>query len=133
MISDPDVVRLLYLVAIVCFIVALRFLSSPKHARRGNWVGGAGIEDHFRDGRFHDLFVRVEGPVVAQLQLVFLASFRWLGGAVPTTDLPTLVAEVDALVADGLRVKDACARVVEAHPGAPSRRELYDAVLRARE
>ncbi len=55
-----------------------------------------------------------------------------LGGAVPTTDLPTLVAEVDALVADGLRVKDACARVVEAHPGAPSRRELYDAVLRSR-
>ena len=43
MISDPDVVALLYLVAIVCFIVALRFLSSPKHARRGNWVGGAGM------------------------------------------------------------------------------------------
>ena len=47
---------------------------------RIGWVGGAGIEDHFQDGRFHDLFVRVAGPVVAQLQLVFLASFRWLGG-----------------------------------------------------
>ncbi len=43
MISDPDVVGLLYLVAIVCFILALRFLSSPKHARKGNWVGGAGM------------------------------------------------------------------------------------------
>ena len=43
MISDPDVVGLLYLVAIVCFIVALRFLSSPKHARKGNWVGGVGM------------------------------------------------------------------------------------------
>jgi NAD(P) transhydrogenase subunit beta len=43
MISDPDVVGLLYLVAIVCFIVALRFLSSPKHARRGNWIGGVGM------------------------------------------------------------------------------------------
>ncbi len=43
MISDPDVVGLLYLVAIVCFIVSLRFLSSPKHARRGNWVGGLGM------------------------------------------------------------------------------------------
>ncbi len=43
MISDPDVVNLLYLVAIVCFILALRFLSSPKHARKGNWVGGAGM------------------------------------------------------------------------------------------
>jgi NAD(P) transhydrogenase subunit beta len=42
-ISDPDVVGLLYLVAIVCFVVALRFLSSPKHARKGNWVGGAGM------------------------------------------------------------------------------------------
>jgi NAD(P) transhydrogenase subunit beta len=42
-ISDPDVIGLLYLVAIVCFILALRFLSSPKHARRGNWVGGVGM------------------------------------------------------------------------------------------
>ena len=42
-ISDPDVVGLLYLVAIVCFIVALRFLSSPRHARKGNWVGGVGM------------------------------------------------------------------------------------------
>jgi 16S rRNA (cytidine1402-2'-O)-methyltransferase len=32
-----------------------------------------------------------------------------------------------------MRVKDACADVVAANPGAPSRRELYDAVLRARE
>ncbi len=43
MISDPDVVGLLYLVAIVCFILALRFLSSPKNARRGNWIGGVGM------------------------------------------------------------------------------------------
>jgi NAD(P) transhydrogenase subunit beta len=42
-ISDPDVVGLLYLVTIVCFVVALRFLSSPRHARKGNWVGGAGM------------------------------------------------------------------------------------------
>ena len=43
MISDPDLVGLLYLVTIVCFVVALRFLSSPRHARKGNWVGGAGM------------------------------------------------------------------------------------------
>jgi NAD(P) transhydrogenase subunit beta len=42
-ISDPDVIGLLYLVTIVCFILALRFLSSPKHARRGNWLGGVGM------------------------------------------------------------------------------------------
>ncbi|HKI23879.1 MAG TPA: phospholipase D-like domain-containing protein [Gaiellaceae bacterium] len=50
---------------------------------RIGWIGGAGIEDRFQDGRFHDLFLRAAGPVVAQLQLVFLASFRWLGGAIP--------------------------------------------------
>ncbi len=43
MISDPNVTGLLYLATIVCFILALRFLSSPKHARRGNWVGGVGM------------------------------------------------------------------------------------------
>jgi NAD(P) transhydrogenase subunit beta len=42
-ISDPNIYGGLYLVTIVCFIVALRFLSSPRHARRGNWVGGAGM------------------------------------------------------------------------------------------
>jgi H+-translocating NAD(P) transhydrogenase subunit beta len=42
-ISDPDVIGFLYLVTIVCFVVALRFLSSPRHARKGNWVGGAGM------------------------------------------------------------------------------------------
>ena len=56
-----------------------------------------------------------------------------LAGAQPVADLPALLAEVGELVADGMRVKDACARVVEAHPGAPSRRELYDAVLRSRD
>lgn len=56
-----------------------------------------------------------------------------LAGATPRVDLPTLVAEVYTLVEDGMRVKDACGRVVDAHPGAPSRRELYEAVLRSRD
>ena len=43
MIGDPAVIGLLYLVTIVCFVVALRFLSSPRLARKGNWVGGAGM------------------------------------------------------------------------------------------
>jgi 16S rRNA (cytidine1402-2'-O)-methyltransferase len=55
-----------------------------------------------------------------------------LAGAVPSADLDTLVADVNERVAAGARVKDACAEVVAAHPGAPSRRELYDAVLRSR-
>ncbi|MCV7212036.1 16S rRNA (cytidine(1402)-2'-O)-methyltransferase [Mycolicibacterium canariasense] len=56
-----------------------------------------------------------------------------LAGAVPKADLATLVAEVLELVDDGARVKDACAQVIAGHPGAPSRRELYDAVLKARD
>jgi cardiolipin synthase A/B len=63
---------------------------------RTGWIGGAGIEDHFQDGRFHDLFLRVAGPVVAQLQLVFLASFRWLGGSIPSDELELLFPELDA-------------------------------------
>ena len=35
--------NLLYLVTIICFILALRFLSSPKHARLGNRIGAAGM------------------------------------------------------------------------------------------
>ena len=55
-----------------------------------------------------------------------------LAGATPDVDAGSLVNEVNALVETGMRVKDACAVVVDAHPGT-SRRELYDAVLRARE
>ncbi len=55
-----------------------------------------------------------------------------LAGAVPRADITTLVAEVSAMVDAGARVKDACADVIAAHPGAPSRRELYDAVVRSR-
>jgi cardiolipin synthase A/B len=92
---------------------------------RIGWIGGAGIEDHFQDGRFHDLFLRVTGPVVAQLQLVFLASFRWLGGEVPSDEVdllfPTLDAGPDAVPAVVLHnapgryrpITDAIARLLE--------------------
>ncbi len=35
--------NLLYLITIVCFVLALRFLSSPATARRGNWIGATGM------------------------------------------------------------------------------------------
>ena len=56
-----------------------------------------------------------------------------LAGAAPVADLDALVVEALALVDGGMRVKDACAQVTGAHPGAPSRRDLYDAVLRSRQ
>lgn len=54
-----------------------------------------------------------------------------LGGATPAADVPSLLARVRELVADGVRVKDACNEVAAAHPGVRSR-QLYDEVLRAR-
>src|SRR5688500_1988695 len=48
------------------------------------WTGGAGIEDHFEDGDFHDVMVRVTGDVVRQAQAAFLTSFNGHGGPVPS-------------------------------------------------
>ncbi|HET8968819.1 MAG TPA: phosphatidylserine/phosphatidylglycerophosphate/cardiolipin synthase family protein [Gaiellaceae bacterium] len=63
---------------------------------RVGWVGGAGIEDHFHDGRFHDLFIRVAGPVTSQLQLVFVTTFRWLDGVIRMDELEALFPEQEA-------------------------------------
>jgi 16S rRNA (cytidine1402-2'-O)-methyltransferase len=54
-----------------------------------------------------------------------------LAGATPAADLPALVAEVEDLVAGGVRVKDACSEVAAGHPDVRSR-QLYDAVLQLR-
>jgi cardiolipin synthase len=51
------------------------------------YVGGSGIEDHYNDERFYDVMCRVTGPIVAQLQLVFAASWRNLGGEIDPGDL----------------------------------------------
>ena len=48
------------------------------------WTGGAGIEDHFENGGFHDVMVRVTGDVVRQAQAAFLTSFRGHGGPLPS-------------------------------------------------
>ncbi|OBF90779.1 16S rRNA (cytidine(1402)-2'-O)-methyltransferase [Mycobacterium sp. 852002-51152_SCH6134967] len=76
-------------------------------------------------GRLEELADWAADGVLGEITVV-------LAGAVPKVDLETLVAAVHKLVDDGARVKDACADVVAANPGSPSRRELYDAVLRSR-
>jgi cardiolipin synthase len=47
------------------------------------WTGGAGIEDHFENGGFHDVMVRVTGDVVRQAQAAFLTSFHGHGAPLP--------------------------------------------------
>ena len=81
--------------------------------------------EEIRRGTLGELAAWADGGVLGEITVV-------LAGATPVTDLESLVAEVGELVAAGARVKDACAAVVDAHRGAPSRRELYDAVLRSR-
>jgi cardiolipin synthase len=78
----------------------LRGLGHPDHRKaiivdgRIGYVGGAGFQEHFETGEFHDLFVRMTGAVVSQFQLVFLASFRYLGGP-PVDDLERLIPDVE--------------------------------------
>ncbi|MFL5943657.1 MAG: NAD(P)(+) transhydrogenase (Re/Si-specific) subunit beta [Gaiellaceae bacterium] len=40
---SANAANLLYLITIVTFILALRYLSNPAHARRGNQIGAAGM------------------------------------------------------------------------------------------
>jgi NAD(P) transhydrogenase subunit beta len=67
-ISDPDVVGILYLVSIICFILALRFLSSPKHARGGTGSAASAWSSRSRttlalDGISNWLLIIVGGAI----------------------------------------------------------------------
>ncbi len=77
-------------------------------------------------GTLGELAEWAAGGVLGEITVV-------VAGARPRADIATLVAQVQALTDGGLGVKDACAQVIAANPGAPSRRELYDAVLRSRQ
>jgi cardiolipin synthase len=67
---------------------------------RIGYVGGSGIEDHYNDERFYDVMCRVDGPVVAQLQVVFAASWRHEGGAIDPTGLDRWFPPTTLEVAD---------------------------------
>jgi len=75
-------------------------------------------------GSLDDLAAWAADGVLGEITVV-------VAGAVPRADLTLLVAQVEELVAEGARVKDACGEVAAAHPGVRSR-QLYDAVLRSR-
>ena len=65
---------LLYLVSSVCFILALRGLSSPESARRGNLLGIFGM--------ILAIGTTVAGPDMVSLPLIAVAVL--LGGAIGT-------------------------------------------------
>ncbi len=50
------------------------------------YTGGAGIQDHFANGSFHDVMTRVKGDVVRELQMVFLTTFHAHGGPLEGTE-----------------------------------------------
>jgi 16S rRNA (cytidine1402-2'-O)-methyltransferase len=83
------------------------------------------VHEEIRRGSLAELAAWAAGGVLGEITVV-------VEGARPRVDVATLVAEANALVDAGMRVKDACVEVIGEHPGAPSRRELYDAVLRSR-
>jgi 16S rRNA (cytidine1402-2'-O)-methyltransferase len=83
------------------------------------------VHEEIRRGSLAELAEWADEGVLGEITVV-------LAGAQPKADPQTLIADVNRLVEGGMRVKDACAEVVGRSPGAPSKRELYEAVLRAR-
>ena len=86
-----------YLVASVCFILALKGLSSPATARRGNWFGIAGMAIA--------IVVTVPG-LISKGKIEFIAVAMLIGGMlgalvarrVQMTQMPELVAAMHSLV-----------------------------------
>jgi len=93
---DPNLTALLYLVASICFIMALRGLSSPVTARGGNLFGIVGM--------VIAVLTTVAQPIVESLTWIVAAIV--IGGAIGTfiaariqmTALPQLVAAFHSLV-----------------------------------
>jgi cardiolipin synthase len=73
------------------------------------WTGGAGIEDHFEDGRFHDVMVRVTGDVVRQAQAAFLTSLderpAGLAHLFPAPDDAGAIEAIEAAARRGARTR----------------------------
>ena len=91
-----DVTGIAYLIAAICFIMALRGLSSPETARRGNAIGIAGM--------VIAIATTLADPGVVSFELI--AAGVVIGGAIGTvialriqmTALPQLVAAFHSLV-----------------------------------
>jgi proton-translocating NAD(P)+ transhydrogenase subunit beta len=93
-VSRETLIDLLYLVSATTFILALKGLSSPKHARRGNLVAAAGM----LLAVVATFFKYVDGHALYHLPLILLAMGIGVIVAVPVarfvkmTAMPQLVA-----------------------------------------
>jgi NAD(P) transhydrogenase subunit beta len=93
---SANLVALWYLVASVCFILALKGLSHPETARRGNYFGMAGMA----------IAVLTTLAVVAKGHIEYILLAMLIGGAlgalvarrVQMTQMPELVAAMHSLV-----------------------------------
>src|SRR5687767_7781116 len=93
---SANLVALCYLVASVCFILALKGLSSPESARRGNYFGIAGMT----------IAVLTTIAVIARGRIDLILIAMLLGGTIGTmvarrvqmTQMPELVAAMHSLV-----------------------------------
>ena len=97
---SPNIVALLYLIAGVLFILALRGLSSPESSRRGNQLGMAGMVI-----AIVTTLAQVGDPN-SQLTWALIIGGLALGGGIgayiarriPMTSMPELVAAFHSLV-----------------------------------
>ncbi|MCW5605009.1 MAG: NAD(P)(+) transhydrogenase (Re/Si-specific) subunit beta [Burkholderiales bacterium] len=93
---SANLVALFYLVASVCFILALKGLSHPETARRGNTFGIAGMA----------IAIITTIAIVAQGRIEFILTAMVIGGTigavvarrVQMTQMPELVAAMHSLV-----------------------------------
>ncbi len=87
---SPEITAILYLIAAVCFILALKGLSSPKSARRGNLIGAAGaivaVVTVFLSMQLDNLLLIVAAILVGSAIAVPIAR------RVQMTQMPQLVA-----------------------------------------
>ncbi len=93
---SADLSGLLYLIAAVCFIMALRGLSSPETARRGNVIGITGmaiaVATTLADPHVLSFELIIAGVVIGG------AIGTWIALKIPMTALPELVAAFHSLV-----------------------------------
>ncbi|MEX1079438.1 MAG: NAD(P)(+) transhydrogenase (Re/Si-specific) subunit beta [Homoserinimonas sp.] len=89
-ILSPEITALAYLVAAVCFILALKGLSSPQTARRGNLIGASGaalaVVTVFLSMRLENLVLIIAAILVGSALAVPIAR------TVQMTQMPQLVA-----------------------------------------